>query len=97
MEEGLVNLDDIIDTTGPLRMAGFAITDFRSRGPEQSVADVFTYSSNIGTARIARMIGGERQQDFLGRLGLMEPTALELVEAPAAVPSTPIAGGSCRP
>jgi cell division protein FtsI (penicillin-binding protein 3) len=89
MEEGLVNLDDIIDTTGPLRMAGFAITDFRSRGPEQSVADVFTYSSNIGTARIARMIGGERQQDFLGRLGLMEPTALELVEAPSGRPLYP--------
>jgi hypothetical protein len=36
------------------------------RGAEQSVADVFTYSSNIGTARIARMIGGERQQEFPG-------------------------------
>jgi cell division protein FtsI (penicillin-binding protein 3) len=53
------------------------------------VADVFTYSSNIGTARIARMIGGERQQEFLDRLGLMEPTALELVEAPSGRPLYP--------
>jgi cell division protein FtsI (penicillin-binding protein 3) len=37
MELGLVNLDDRIDTRGPLRMAGFAITDYRSRGAEQSV------------------------------------------------------------
>jgi cell division protein FtsI (penicillin-binding protein 3) len=32
MELGLVNLDDMIDTRGPLRMAGFAITDYRSAG-----------------------------------------------------------------
>jgi cell division protein FtsI (penicillin-binding protein 3) len=89
MELGLVNLDDMIDTRGPLRMAGFAITDYRSRGAEQSVADVFTYSSNIGTARIARMIGGARQQEFLDRLGLMEPTSLELVEAPSGRPLYP--------
>jgi cell division protein FtsI (penicillin-binding protein 3) len=70
-------------------MAGFAITDYRSRGAEQSVADVFTYSSNIGTARIAQMIGGARQQEFLDRLGLLDPTSLELVEAPSGRPLYP--------
>jgi cell division protein FtsI (penicillin-binding protein 3) len=89
MDEGLVNLDDMIDTRGPLRMAGFAITDYRSRGAEQSVADVFTYSSNIGTARIARMIGNTRQQAFLDRLGLLDATTLELVEAPSGRPLYP--------
>jgi cell division protein FtsI (penicillin-binding protein 3) len=89
MELGLVNLDDMIDTRGPLRMAGFAITDYRSRGAQQSVADVYTFSSNIGTARIARMIGGARQREFLDRLGLMAPTALELVEAPSGRPLFP--------
>jgi len=89
MEEGLVNLNDVIDTSGPLRMAGFAITDYRSRGPEQTVAEVFTHSSNIGTARIARMIGNTRQQAFLSRLGLMEATTLEMVEAPSGRPLIP--------
>jgi cell division protein FtsI (penicillin-binding protein 3) len=88
-EEGLVHPGDLIDTRGPMRMAGFAITDFRSRGPEQTVADVFVHSSNIGTARIARMIGAERQKDFLERLGLMAPTALEMVEAPSGRPLVP--------
>ena len=46
-------------------------------------------SSNIGTARIAMMIGAERQQGFLGSLGFLEPTAVELVEAPGAKPLTP--------
>ena len=93
---GHVTLDDMIDTRSPMRMAGFAITDFRHRGPEQSVAEVFTHSSNIGTARIARMIGNTQQQAFLGRLGLMEHTALELVEAPSGRPLYPPRWGSCR-
>ncbi|MFW5881275.1 MAG: peptidoglycan D,D-transpeptidase FtsI family protein [Roseicyclus sp.] len=89
LEEGLVRPDDIIDTRGPLRMAGFAITDFRPRGPEQTVSEIFIHSSNIGTARIAREIGAERQQAFLEALGLMGPTALEIVEAASSRPLVP--------
>ncbi len=89
LEQNLVDLDDMIDTRGPLRMAGFAITDYRSRGPEQTVFDVYTHSSNIGTARIARLIGGERQREFLDRLGLLDPTDVEMVEAPSGRPLYP--------
>jgi cell division protein FtsI (penicillin-binding protein 3) len=79
----------MIDTRGPLRMAGFSITDFRPRGAEQTVWDVFTHSSNVGTARIAQMIGGERQRAFLERLNLLSPTSLEMVEAPSGRPLWP--------
>jgi cell division protein FtsI (penicillin-binding protein 3) len=89
LEAGLVDLDDMIDTRGPLRMAGFSITDFRPRGAEQTVWDVFTHSSNVGTARIAQMIGGERQRAFLERLNLLSPTSLEMVEAPSGRPLWP--------
>jgi cell division protein FtsI (penicillin-binding protein 3) len=70
-------------------MAGFAIRDFRSYGPSQSVHDVFAHSSNIGTARMAQTIGGERQRDFLAALGLLEPMPVELVEAANARPLLP--------
>jgi cell division protein FtsI (penicillin-binding protein 3) len=89
LELGLYSTDDMIDTRGPLRMAGFAIRDFRSYGPEQTVHDVFIHSSNIGTARIAQTIGGERQRAFLEALGLLEPTPLEIVEAARAAPLLP--------
>jgi cell division protein FtsI (penicillin-binding protein 3) len=89
LELGLYNTGDMIDTRGPLRMAGFAIRDFRSYGPSQSVHDVFTHSSNIGTARIAQVIGGERQQMFLEQLGLLEPAPVEIVEAANARPLLP--------
>jgi cell division protein FtsI (penicillin-binding protein 3) len=89
LELGLVSVDDMIDTRGPLRMAGFSIRDFRSYGASQSVHDVFIHSSNIGTARIAQVIGGERQRAFLEQLGLLEPAPVEIVEASNARPLVP--------
>lgn len=89
LELNLYNPYDMIDTTGPLRMAGFAIRDFSNYGPEQSVADVLIHSSNIGTARMARVIGGERQRSFLEQLGLLAPTQVEMVEAPSGRPLLP--------
>ncbi|ABD55684.1 peptidoglycan D,D-transpeptidase FtsI family protein [Jannaschia sp. CCS1] len=89
LELNLFNTYDMIDTTGPLRMAGFAIRDFSNYGPEQSVADVLIHSSNIGTARMARVIGGQRQRDFLDQLGLLAPTQVEMVEAASGRPLLP--------
>ncbi len=89
LELNLFNVYDMIDTTGPLRMAGFAIRDFSNYGPEQSVADVLIHSSNIGTARIAQVIGAERQRGFLDELGLLEPTPVEMVEAASGRPLLP--------
>ncbi len=81
LERGLVGPQTMIDTRGPLRVSRFSITDYRSRGPRQSVADVFIYSSNIGTARLAQMIGAEEQRAFLQSFGLLEPSPVELAEA----------------
>jgi len=89
LDLGLYQASDMIDTTGPLRMAGFEIEDFRYYGPAQSLREVFTHSSNIGTARIAQTIGRERQRAFLDSLGLLEPTPAELIEASAARPLLP--------
>jgi cell division protein FtsI (penicillin-binding protein 3) len=89
LELGLYDENDIIDTSGPLTMAGFRIRDFHSQGPTQTLREVFTNSSNIGTARIARTIGGDRQRAFLSDLGLLAPTDFELLEAPSAAPLYP--------
>ncbi len=89
IETGMVNAATIIDTKGPLRWGRFRIRDFRNYGPELSVEDVIVKSSNIGTARIAQMIGIERQQEFLKSLGFFDATPVELVEAPGARPLLP--------
>jgi cell division protein FtsI (penicillin-binding protein 3) len=89
IEEKLVSRSSWIDTEGPLKWGKYRIRDFRDHGPALTVEDVIVESSNIGTARIAMMIGPERQQDFLARLGFFAPTPVELVEAPGAKPLLP--------
>ena len=89
LERGLVRPETMIDTRGPLRIAGFSITDFRNYGNQLSVSDVFVRSSNIGTARIAQMIGGAEQRAFLDRFGFLQPVPLELAETARARPQFP--------
>lgn len=89
LELGLVNPDTMIQTQPAIRIGGFAINDFHSYGRENSVTDVIAKSSNIGTAHIAEMIGGERQQEFLRSLGILDVSPVELGEARAGRPQYP--------
>ncbi|NNF89844.1 MAG: penicillin-binding protein 2, partial [Boseongicola sp.] len=89
IEERLVSRSTMIDITGPLMWGRHKIRDFRNYGKALTVEDVIVKSSNIGTARIAMMIGPERQQDFLSALGLFSPTPVEIIEATGARPLLP--------
>lgn len=89
IELGLINANTMIDTRGPLTWGRFRIRDFHDYGAQLSSTDVIVKSSNIGTARIAMQIGGERQRSFLGELGFLEPTQVEMVEAPTGAPLLP--------
>ena len=89
IEERLVSASTWIDTTGPLKWGKHRIRDFRDHGPALTVEDIIVESSNIGTARVAMMIGPDRQQKFLNDLGLFSPTPVELIEAPGAKPLLP--------
>ncbi|HBZ43932.1 MAG TPA: cell division protein FtsI, partial [Maritimibacter sp.] len=89
LELGLVNPETMIDTTGPIRWGKFRIRDFHDYGRELSVTDVIVKSSNIGTARIAQMIGAEQQRAFLDSLGMTKPTEIEMIEATGSQPLLP--------
>jgi cell division protein FtsI (penicillin-binding protein 3) len=87
LDLGLVNPATMIATRG--QVGGYNIRDFHDYGAQLTVEDVIVESSNIGTARIAMMVGAERQQSFLKALGLMDPSPVELVEAPYVKPLVP--------
>ncbi|MDG2403862.1 MAG: penicillin-binding protein 2 [Paracoccaceae bacterium] len=89
MELGLVDSDTIIDIRKPIRKNGFWIRDSHNNGKELSVSNVISESSNIGTAKIAQMIGVERQKEFLQSFGLLDKTALEIAEASGGKPMWP--------
>ncbi len=85
----LVNQNTMINTRGPLKWGKHRIRDFHNYGNTLDVETVLTKSSNIGTARIAQMIGAKRQKAFLGALGMLETTAIEMPEASGGKPLVP--------
>jgi cell division protein FtsI (penicillin-binding protein 3) len=91
MDLGLVTPDTQIETTAPMIWGRFKINEFEGRnyGPTLSVTDLIAKSSNVGSAHLALMIGGERQQAFYKALGLFDPSPIELIEAPSAKPLLP--------
>ncbi|HBQ36695.1 MAG TPA: cell division protein FtsI [Rhodobacteraceae bacterium] len=89
LELGLVNPSTMIKTKGPLRWGKHKIRDFRNYGPRLSMTDVIVKSSNIGTANVAKKIGVKRHKEFMRKLGLLEATPVELLEAPGAKPLLP--------
>lgn len=91
MELGLVNPETMVDADAPMVWGKHRIKEFQGKnyGPLLSVTDVIAKSSNVGTAHIALMIGGIRQQAFFKSLGFFDPTPVELIEAKGARPLIP--------
>lgn len=89
MDLGIVTPTTMVDTKGPLAWGRFRINDYKNYGAQLSATDVIVKSSNVGTGHLALKIGPERQRAFLGTLGFLEPTPVELIEAPDAKPLLP--------
>jgi len=80
IDSGTATLQDRYDARQPLRVARFTIRDHRPEARWLTVPEVVMHSSNIGAAKMALDVGGEAQRDYLGRLGLLTPAAIELPE-----------------
>lgn len=89
LDLGLINPNSGINTRTPMQIGKYRINDFSNYGPQLSATDVIVKSSNVGTVRIAQLLGVERQRDFLQKLGLFEATPIEMVEAPTGRPLVP--------
>jgi cell division protein FtsI (penicillin-binding protein 3) len=76
-----VRLNTSIDARHALRYGRFKIRDFHAQARALKVTEVFTYSSNIGTARLALMSGVKKHQDFLRKLGQLDRMRTELPES----------------
>ena len=87
LDSGLVDLEDRFDARRPIRIAGHTIRDFHGKHRILTVPEIFIYSSNIGTAKMADVVGIDGQREFLTRVGLLTRLPTELPEV--KVPSQP--------
>jgi cell division protein FtsI (penicillin-binding protein 3) len=76
-----ITLNSMVDARESLHYGRFTIHDFEPQHRMLSVPEVFTYSSNIGAARIAMMMGVKAQQDFLRKAGQLTRMRTELPES----------------
>lgn len=89
LESGKAKLNSIYDASTPLKVGSRTITDFKGKFRPLEVREVFVYSSNIGSAKMALDFGSEVQRQYLGRFGLLSSPTLELPEIGAPlVPKT---------
>lgn len=78
---GVANLQSRYDARFPLVIGNARINDFHAKRAILSVPDIFTNSSNIGTAKMALDVGIEGHQEFLRRVGLFDRLVTELPES----------------
>lgn len=81
LDSGAVRMRDSFDARQPLRVKGSTISDFHAKKRILSVPEVFIYSSNIGTAKMALKVGKEKHKEFLQRANLLTRVKTELPEA----------------
>jgi cell division protein FtsI (penicillin-binding protein 3) len=89
LEAGVVKLSGGYDATDPLKINNYTIRDDHAKKRWLSVPEIFMYSSNIGSAKMAIDVGAERQREFLDRLGLTRRPPLELPEVGAPLVPEP--------
>jgi cell division protein FtsI (penicillin-binding protein 3) len=90
LEEELAASGELFDLSQPLELDNTIIEDHEPIAGYATLRDILARSSNIGAARLALRLGGARQRTYLERLGMTEPTSLQLGRRQA--PLAPHAG-----
>jgi cell division protein FtsI (penicillin-binding protein 3) len=81
LDSGRYNLNSMFDARAPLHYGRFNINDYHAQRRVLSLPEVFTYSSNIGAALMARSLGVTAHQAFLRKLGQLDKLKTELPES----------------
>jgi len=80
LDSGKATLKSSFDAHSPLHFGKFDIHDFEPQQRALTVPEIFTYSSNIGAARMAMAVGVDAHKAFLKKMGQLERLHTELPE-----------------
>ncbi|RCL02898.1 MAG: cell division protein FtsI (penicillin-binding protein 3) [Candidatus Tokpelaia sp. JSC161] len=80
LDSGVFQLDTKIDASKPLHFGHQMIRDFHGKYRALALWEVFIYSSNIGSAKEAEILGIQHHRAFIKRIGLLERIGIELPE-----------------
>jgi len=89
LDTGVSTMTSTYDARAGIKIGRFTIEDYHGKHRILSVPEIFMYSSNIGSAKMALAAGAERQRGFLRRLGLLDPVPIEFDKVEVARPHYP--------
>lgn len=81
LDSGVAKLTSGFDATHPIRYGRFTINDDHAKARWLTVPEIFVYSSNIGSVKMALAAGTDRQREFMAKIGMTRRLPIELPEA----------------
>ncbi|MCS0497495.1 penicillin-binding protein 2 [Ancylobacter sp. MQZ15Z-1] len=85
LDSGKFTLNSTLDARGALQFGRFRIHDYHAENRVLTLPEVFIYSSNIGTARMALALGVDAHKAFLKKMGQLDRLRTELPESAAPI------------
>lgn len=80
LDTGTTTLAGGYDATHAIKIGRFSIDDYHGKHRWLSIPEIITYSSNIGSAKLADAFGAEVQKTYMQRLGMLTKSSIELAE-----------------
>ncbi len=80
LETGVTSMTGGYDASAPIQISRFRIKDDHPKNRWLSTPEIFMYSSNIGSAKMAMAVGAAGQRAFMDRLGLLTAPRFEIPE-----------------
>jgi cell division protein FtsI (penicillin-binding protein 3) len=80
LDSGRATMASVYDATSPIHIDRFTINDDHPQRRPLSVPEIFKFSSNIGSAKMAVDMGTETQRAFFEKLGFLKPLTTQLTE-----------------
>jgi len=77
LENYALPLSHTFDAREPIKMGRFTINDYHAEERELTIPEIFMHSSNIGTAKMGQMVGGDALKRFYGEAGLLDPLDID--------------------
>jgi cell division protein FtsI (penicillin-binding protein 3) len=85
LDSGKAGLGTMFDARGALHYGKFTIHDTHPLGRSITLSEVFTFSSNVGAARIALAQGVDAHKAFLRKMGQLDRLRTELPESASPI------------
>ncbi|MHC0448845.1 MAG: peptidoglycan D,D-transpeptidase FtsI family protein [Candidatus Lariskella arthropodorum] len=80
LDTGKISVNDAFDVSHPIKIGKFQINDYRGKGGTLSVPEIIMYSSNLGVAQIAKLIGIKQHKQYIQNLGLTSEINFDVPE-----------------